>query len=218
MTEPEFIPDFSGDDFADDKEIQRARAERKAYEKLVQECLELIGEELNASKSGHINLKGFNIFKPLDATLKQSLKSVINEKVIWVTLVEYESAFPTARDSNWGIDQYLIGHISFNTKFPRTYIQKETLKEKIEDLFLKQDTDFRHCKKFSKKFHVVTEDKNKLAHLFQSKNLDALTDFPDLELEFFNNAALFRSSRKPISMEEAQIFCNLTKVLLCTFE
>lgn len=214
MTEPEFIPDFSGDDFAHDKEIQRARAERKAYEKLVQECLKLIGEELNASESGHINFKGFHLFKPLSATLKQSFKSVLNDKVVWVSLVEYESAFPTARDSNGGSDQYLFGHISFSTQFPRTYIQKETLKEKIEDLFLKQDTDFTHSKKFSKKFHVVTEDKNKLAHLFQSKNLDALIDFPDLELEFLNNTALFRSSRKPISMEESQTFCDITKVLV----
>lgn len=218
MTEPEFIPDFSGDDFAHNKEIQKARAERKAYEKMVKECLELIGEELNASVSGHINFKGFHLFKPLNATLNQSFKSDLNGKVVWISLVEYESAFPTARDSNGGSDQYLFGHISFRTQFPRTYIQKETLKEKIEDLFLKQDTDFKHSKKFSRKFHVVTEDKNKLAHLFQSKNLDALIDFPDLELEFLNNTALFRSSRKPISIEETQIFCDLTKVLLNTFE
>ena len=122
MTEAEFIPDFSGDDFAHDKEIQRARAERKAYEKLVQECLKLIGEELNASVSGHINFKGFHLFKSLNAKLKQSLKSDLNDKAVRISLVEYESPFPTARNSTGGSHQYLFGHISFSTQFPRTYI------------------------------------------------------------------------------------------------
>ncbi len=39
-----------------------------------------------------------------------------------------------------------------------------------------------------------------------------------MELEFFENEALFRSSRRAVSVEEARTFCDLTKVLLTIFD
>lgn len=214
----EFIPDFSGDDFADNKEIQRTRAERKAYEKLISDSLDVVRQELNAHDSSHLNFKGFHMFKPLTATVKQSVKSLVNDKDIRISLAEYHSAFPTAKDSNSGNDQYLFGHISLNTRYPRTYIHKETIKEKFEDIFFKRDVDFQRSKAFSRRFQVLTEEKYTLENLLATKKLDDLIQFPDMELEFLNNALLFRSSRKPISIEEAKTFCELAKVLCSMFE
>jgi hypothetical protein len=157
------------------------------------------------------------MFKSLSATLTHSMKSTIPNKELRVSLAEYYSAAPTAKSSNSGSDLYLFGLISFKTDYPRTYIHKETLKEKIEDLFLKRDVDFSNSKKFSRRFQVLTEDKKRLQDLLQFKKLDDLINFPEIEIELSNNTALFRNSRRPISIDEATEFCDLTRTLLSIF-
>jgi hypothetical protein len=217
MTDNEYIPDFSGDDFANDKEIQKNKAAIKAYEKMIEESLTVIRQELKVQDASHINFKGFHMFKSLSATITHSMKSTIPNKELRVSLAEYYSAAPTAKSSNSGSDLYLFGHISLKTNYPSTYIHKETIKEKIEDIILKRDVDFSNSKKFSRRFQLLTEDKKRLQDLLQFKNLDDLTGFPEMEIELSNATALFRTSRKPISIEEATIFCDLTKLLLTIF-
>ncbi|MCF1713285.1 hypothetical protein L0U88_01425 [Flavihumibacter sp. RY-1] len=214
----EHIPDFSGDDFANDKEIQKTRAAIKAYEKMVNDSLNVIRRELNCEDSSHINLKGFHMFKSLTATLTHSMKSVIGDKIVRVSLADYFSSLPVPKNSNSGTDQYIFGHISLKKSYPRTYIHQETIKEKIEDIFLKRDLDFPDSKKFSRKFQVLTEDGKRLQDLLQFKKLDDFADFPEMEIELFNNKVLFRTSRKPVSIEEATIFCDLTKIILSVFD
>jgi hypothetical protein len=217
MSDIEYIPDFSGDDFANDKLIQKQREAIKDYEKMIDDSLNLIQQELNVQKSSHKNFKVFHMFKFLSATITHSMKSVTSTRDLRVSLAKYFSASPTAKSSNSGTDLYLFGYMSFRTRYPRTYIHKETIKEKIEDVFLNRDVDFPHSKKFSRKFQVITENRINLETLLQFKDLDDLTQFPNLELELFNNAALFRSSRKSVSIEEAIEFCDLSKVLLTIF-
>lgn len=88
---------------------------------------------------------------------------------------------------------------------------------KLADLVLNNDLDFAHSKSFSKRFYVLTEDKKRLCDLLQFTDLDPLTTFPDMELELQENKCLFRSSRKPVSTEEAREFCALAKLLTKTF-
>lgn len=217
MTDSNYIPDFSGDDFSDDEEIQKNRAALKAYQKILDDSLSVIREQLKVDDASHKNLKGFLMFKSLGATIKQSLKSVDQKYILQVSVASYFSSYPTGRASNSGVNQYLFGHLEMKTKYPRTYILKETIREKFADLFLKHDVDLEHCKKFSGRFHVVTEDKQRLQELLLFKNLDALAAYPEMELEFNNDACLFRSSRKSISIEEATNFCLLANTLLTLF-
>ncbi|MFZ1528663.1 MAG: hypothetical protein WAT19_07930 [Ferruginibacter sp.] len=213
MTENFEIPDFSGDDFADDKEIQQIRAAEKAYLNMVNEALELIKRNLNVIDSSHINLKGFHMFKSLYPILRQSMKSVNSNKKLRISLASYSSSFPTAKSANSGTDQYLFGHLETKNKYPRAYFHRETIKEKIENIFLRRDVDFKNSRAFSRKFQALTEDKDQLLNLLQFKDLDILTNFPEMEFEFCNNTMLFRTSRKAISVEEASIFCELSKAM-----
>ncbi|MGC4104037.1 hypothetical protein [Ferruginibacter sp.] len=217
MTDDHEIPDFSGDDFANDKDIQKERAAIKAYNKMIDDALALIKKELNVQDASHINLKGFEMFKSLTATIIDSLRSVNESKALQVSLARYNSSYPIARSSNGGTDLYLFGHITLKNNYPHTYIHKETIKEKIADIFLKLEVDFPDSKKFSRRFYVLTEDKKKLQDILQFKDLDQLTAFPDMEMEFSSNTLLFRSSRKPVSLEEAAVFCELAKTLLTLF-
>lgn len=214
----DYIPDFSGDDFANDKEIQRQREALKMYNKMINDSINIIQKELNVQKSSHKNFKVFHMFKCLKATITHSMKLVMPNSELRVSLADYFSSTSIARYPNSGNDLYIFGHISFKSSFPRTYIQKETIKEKIEDLFLKLDVDFPHSKEFSRSFQVLTENRSRLEDLLIYKDLDVLTDFPDLELELFDNSVLFRNSRKAISVEETIKFCELAKTILATFK
>lgn len=217
MTEEHSIPDFSGDDFANDKEIQERRAAVKAYHQMIEDSWSLIQQELDAKEASHINFKGFSMFKDLSAMIAYSMKAINQEVTVRISSANYQSTYPMGKYSGTTMDQYLFGHITFPTSYPRTYIHKESIKEKFEDLFLKRDLDFPDHRKFSRTFQVLTEDQYRLKNLLQLKNLNELAAFPEMELEFSGNTALFRSSRKPISLQEAAVFCNLTKVLLRVF-
>jgi hypothetical protein len=205
------IPDFSGDDFVNDKEIQKTRQAVEKERKVIEDSMTIIQNELNVKKSSHKNLKSFGMFKTLQPILISSFSSTNSS--LTISIAEYYSSYSTPKNPNSGSDKYLFGHLQLKRMFPTTYICKETIKEKIADLFLKIDTDFTEHKKFSRKFHVLTQDKDKLTSMLQFKNLDSLITFPDMEIEIINNACLFRNSRRRISPDEATRFSSLAKTL-----
>lgn len=217
MTENQAIPDFSGDDFANDKEIQRIRAAVKAHEKMVEEAFSLFRRELQVQDTSPVDLGHFHLLQESDAAVVKELGTADRNPELRIFLVKYSSAFPIPRLPNAGTDEYLFGHLTTRKRFPRTYVHRETIKEKIEDLFLQRDVDFPHSKRFSRKFQVVTADKEALQALLSFIELDELADFPELEMEFHDNTLLFRHSRKSVSPEEANAFCTLSKVLLSLF-
>lgn len=203
------IPDFSGDDFAKDKSILEYRAQIKAYEDLKKDVLSIVKTNLDLSESGHINLKTFVMFKSLQPIVKASYSKDFNSCKLHVSLVEYHSDYSSPRFPNAGNDDYLFGLITGKTTFPKTYICKESIREKIYDLFMKQDVDFKDSREFSRKFYVISEDKKAISELLKSRNLDSLGSCPDMEIEFNSNRILFRSSRKSISIDEAEKFSEL---------
>jgi hypothetical protein len=217
MTDSLNMPDFSGDDFADDKEIQKYRAEAKAYEKKIDDALLVVRDMLNVEDSSNKDLNDFFMFKTLKATVTRSLSSSNLNMPFHVSLAEYTSSFPTGKYANTGCHEYLFGYFVMNKKFPKTFIHQETIREKITDFILKSEVDFEHSKQFSKKFYVLTEDKYRLLELLQFKNLDDLALYPEMELEINGTECLFRCSRKAISLENATIFSNLAKALIKIF-
>jgi hypothetical protein len=211
------IPDFSQDDFANDKFILKQRAAAAAYDKMVKESLSILKDSLGVQDASHKNLKSFSMFRDLQPTIVESLRSVDAEIPMHVVLIEYATNHSIGRLHNSGSDHYLFGHFPLNKTYPKTFICKETVREKIVDLFVKVDLDFKHSKKFSRKFQVLTEDKVLLSNLLQFKQLDDLAAFPDMEVEIQQNACLFRTSRRAISIQEATSLVELTKCLVKIF-
>lgn len=78
---------------------------------------------------------------------------------------------------------------------------------------MKQDVDFKEQKKFSRKFHVVSQDKEKLQILFLNKPLDELAAFPEMEVEINGNNCLFKVSGNPMSVDGTRKFIELAKKL-----
>jgi len=216
MNEYYEIPDFSGDDdFADDKDILADREATRIYKKMIEDSLSIVRQELNMQEASQNNYMDFHMFKILTPTIDQSFKSINN--AIQVSIARYVSTYPIGKTTISGVDRYFFGHITLKSNYPGTYIHKETIREIIAEIFLNREVDFEHSKKFSRAFHVLTEDKYRLENLLQLKNLDSLVAYPDMELEFNKNTLLFRTSRKPVSVEESTLFCGLAKTLLTIF-
>lgn len=218
MSESIEIPDFSGDDFANDKQIKKMRADADAFNSMMVESIRAIKESFAIKNVSHKNLKGFGMFKALQPTINETLGSSEKYPNLTIILATYHSAYPIPRNPNSGVDYYLFGHIRLTKAFPNTYICKETIREKIANLVLKSDLDFDHARKFSSRFHVITEDKIQLSDRLQTKDLDCLSEYPDLEIEIYKQACLFRSSKKSVSPSEADSFCNLTKFMVKIFD
>jgi len=216
---PDFfdVPDFSGDDFANNKDIQKRRAEIAAYNKMVDDSLSVVKDNLGAKETSHRNMKTFVMFRNHEATITRSFGATYNRTELHISLAKYFTSIHPGRSGNPGDDLYLFGYFTLRNSFPRTYVCKETIREKITDLFTNSEIDFEQSKRFSWNFYVVTEDKEQLSILLHFKELDELADYPDMELEFRGNACMFRSSRKCISPEEAEVFCELAKTLVRIF-
>jgi hypothetical protein len=212
------IPDFSGDDFAEDKQIQKARLEAKAYQTMIDESLAIVEKMFGMQEASHKNLKAFGMIKGLEASIDYSISSEIENRKLHISLMTYFSSYKAGKLSISGSDQYLVGFLESRFNYPRTYIHKESVKEKLVDLILKHDVDFPSNKRFSRSFQVLTEDKKRLQDLLQFNDLNELAEFPEMEVELYGHALVFRNSRKPISLKEANEFAALISVLLKSFK
>ena len=210
-------PDFSGDDFANDKELQKIRREEKEYAKMIDESISSVVSGLRLKKGSHLNLKGFTMFKNLQATLTESYESSILPSSLFVSIASYYSSTSVGRVRSSGHDPYLFGRLKMKTKYPPTYVCRETVREMLHDLVLNQETDFPEHKKFSRKFYVLTSERERLKDLLRLKTLDDLTIFRDMELELQGAFCLFRHSRRPVSPKEASSFVELAKTLSNVF-
>ena len=205
------VPDFSGDDFINDPEIQKTRKEAQAYKQLIEDSLAIVKKELNLEESSHKNFKSFQMFRNLTATILESYQSTSFPTRMMVSIAEYTSFYPKARSSS--TDKYFFGYMEVLKEFPPTYICHESIREKINNLFSTNDTDFPENKKFSWKFNVITQDEKRLTDLLKFKDLDELTAFPEMEVEIQGKSCLFRHARLPISLEEANQFSALARIL-----
>jgi hypothetical protein len=142
-------PDFSGDDFANDPDVLKARQKAKAYNEMLDSCFSILKEQLQMQASSHKYFRRFAMFKDLKAGVLQSFSSEFSGCRLTVSLVEYHSAFATAKDANAGRAHYLFGCLELKKNYPKTRICRETIKEKITDLFLRMETDFSEHKAFS---------------------------------------------------------------------
>lgn len=86
------------------------------------------------------------------------------------------------------------------------------------DLLTRKETDFPGHRNFSRRFHLLTEDPEKLRELVRFSPLDDLTHFPDLELEIQGDQCFYRTSTLPLSRKEAMKHVELTKLLLRIFQ
>jgi hypothetical protein len=207
--------DFSGDDFANDKEIQKLRKEEAEFNKMMNDSIKIVAEAFNAKKSSHKNLKHFLLHRSVSIPyVTDSYLGRWKNRDIYFCVFEYESSVHAGRLHSSGSNYYFAGLIELDKTYPHTLAQPETIAIKLENLVTKLDIDFKYAKKFSRKFHVITKDEHLLEMLFMNKDLDQLANHPSAEFELKDRQCYFRANRKPVSLAEAEKFVELAKTFL----
>ena len=208
------IPDFSEDDFENDKEVKKWRDAEKEYEKMIDESVTLVCNAFSASTSSHKNFKGFDLHRLINLPfILETYTGTVGRKTILFSLVQYHTSMVAGRTRLSGTDEYFVGVITLERSYPHTIIQRETIALKINNLFVPGDIDFTHAKRFSSKFHVISKDEERLRRSFDNADLDRLNEFSNAEIEIRDNECYFRTGRKPASREEAEVFIELAKTI-----
>jgi len=142
----------------------------------------IVSDEFPLKLADCTELTPFLIFKSMNRGIygpgiTWSLKSINADPQMEVYIV------------NNGGEECMLGLLSLNKEYPFTCIFRETLKEKINDWFVKQDVDFEEFKKFSDQFHMVSGDPSEIRSFLWNKPLDELTAFPEMEAEINRRSA-----------------------------
>ena len=208
------IPDFSPDEFDNDKEVKKWRLAREEAQKYFDNCIKTVTDALQAKKSSHKKLKGFELHKlVLEPYVYESFAGIAGNKSIYISIIEYYTSTRTARQTSADFDEYFVGVITLDRTYPHTIIQPETLALKIHNLLIKTDIDFKHAKWFSFLFHVITKDDFRLKRSFEKIDLNRLKKFKSAEIELKDNQCYFRTGRKPVSFAEAKKFVELANTI-----
>lgn len=127
-------------------------------------------------------------------------------------LIKYESSYTSARfmggSTNWDTNAYFFGHISLKKDFGKSLIRPETFHDKISELFVPIEVDFKEHPLFSFNYYVIAEDKEKLQNAFPYEFFKFMENIKGLQLEFLNHQCLFRLS-KAINPKEGIQLCSI---------
>lgn len=209
------VYDFTPDEFDNQKEFKQKRKREAEYKKMMEDCIQMLSKAFNAKISSHKNLKKFLIHEASwYPYLIESFAGVWKNKEFYCCIIEYSGNHVNRNIYHLGDPKYFAGLITITNKYPHTIVQPETIAHKVESIFTKNDVDFKHAKKFSRKFHVITKNKPALEILWHNKDLDKLAGFPLAEFELNEQQCYFRTGQKPITVNDTTIFIDLAKTLM----
>lgn len=77
----------------------------------------------------------------------------------------------------------------------KAFIRKETLADKVTDLFIKIDIDFSEYPNFSKNYYVVGEKPDLIKKYFPKKLMESLEKIEDMTIEINGNWGLLRPDK-----------------------
>jgi hypothetical protein len=195
-----------------DNEMRRIKEEEKAFFQMRKESIDFVTTELNLQSEPVPDLKEFFLVNTLrEPLVKESFCSLNPLLPIQMCIIQYLSEVQIGKVRKSGRESYFFALLTLKKEYPHTLIYPETVSEKIAEIFIKSELDFKDQKKFSRKFYTLTKDKEKLFDLLYNKPLNDLIIYKNMEVEINKNLCLLRHSRKPISKTEAISFCELAK-------
>lgn len=77
----------------------------------------------------------------------------------------------------------------------RAYIRRETLADKLADMFIKVDIDFNEYPNFSKNYYVIGEDPDRVKKYLPKELIEVLDKIEDMSIEINGNLALIRTEK-----------------------
>lgn len=163
-------------------------------------------------------LKQFHLFSyQQNAHITNSWSIQKNSNNFQLACIEIDSTLKMGRRNETQTHKFLYGLVNTRRDFGISLLTKETLTDKIADLFLKIDIDFETNKSFSKKYRCLSNDTDKFRNAMSDELMNYLSAINHLELEFKKNVCLFRTEKSVIeqknNLELFSIGIELSKML-----
>lgn len=127
-------------------------------------------------------------------------------------IIEYQTTYQEVSNhggrTHTANHKYFFGHIGAKKDFAHTLIRPETLADKITELFVPVEIDIKGYRKFSNKYYVLSNDKEKFLGALSKDLLDFLAQQNHLEIEFNGQACLFKLD-KAIELKQTLKLCEI---------
>ncbi|MCU4163776.1 hypothetical protein [Carboxylicivirga caseinilyticus] len=127
-------------------------------------------------------------------------------------LIEYQTSYQSVStfgaSTHTSNDKYFFGHLSIMKDFGHTLIRPETLGDKIAELFNPVEIDIKGYWKFSNKYYILSNEKEKFLGSLTGKFIKYLENLRKPEIEFYGHECLFRLD-KAIDLKQTIELCNI---------
>ena len=174
-------------------------------------ALEFDVKKINRSEEADIyrKLSSFHSLQEIDeVVLRGALK--IGKGYLLLLSVNYQIQHVKPKYHQRLTELEFAGLGNLTVDLSKTFIRRETLSDKINEIFVPIEVDFDFDREFSKKYYVLTDNQENLRQKMPPQLLEIIKDQPDVEIEINGRKLLIRNCQR-ITVDGA---FNLAKFLL----
>ena len=171
--------------------------------------LEAISEQEEAKV--HKMLSGFECFESYTPAFLTDVVKIKDSFDLYLCLLSLNFEFKgrkTPQNITTTTEQELIGLAVLHKKYGHVYIRPETLGDKLQELFVKNEIDFEADKEFSRKYYVVADNEMRCRMNLSAGFLSIVKAYNGLEIEI-NDTILIARFRKPFTKETGEELLQL---------
>jgi hypothetical protein len=171
--------------------------------------LEAISEQEEAKV--HKMLSVFECFESYTPAFLTDVVKIKDSFDLYLCLLSLNFEFKgrkTPQNITTTTEQELIGLAVLHKKYGHVYIRPETLGDKLQELFVKNEIDFEADKEFSRKYYVVADNEMRCRMNLSSGFLSIVKPYNGLEIEI-NDTILIARFRKPFTKETGEELLQL---------
>ena len=166
----------------------------------IQEIINDISKRYAVEKAAELPapLNEFYLLKDyLDVSEYRTIRITQRDNPSYVSFIQVQSEHRSKYSSGIASDlqAYVFVHLCRN--YGHMVIKKETLRDKLTELFQPLELDLEDDKEFSRQFYVLAKDKDKALHLVTQNFRDELKKIhPDVYIEVVNDMMMI-TNKKP---------------------
>lgn len=112
-----------------------------------------------------------------------------------IVIAQISTSFSSGRVSHSGVDPQVIGIKKLHENFGHILIRRETLVDKLAEIFRKTEMDFKEYPEFSKKYYYMSKDEFPGRKFATPKRIALINDADNLIVEVIGDNLIMRFPR-----------------------
>jgi hypothetical protein len=184
---------------------------------------ELVREIINDIKKNYqveeaalpVKLELFHLLKGYDSVREyRTVRITHGPNPTCVSFIKAQFVYSTKSGPATRTSMQAYVFVTLSRDYGHLVIKKETLRDKLNELFQPLELDFEDDKQFSRRFYVLAKDKEKALYLITQDLRDELKKMrPDVYIEVINNVMMIANEQGAADeslFELLQLGCKLS--------